>query len=609
VPFSIWLHAGTDLYFRRVFMREKLLYADNIITCCDFNVKYIAREFGDIAAQLAPKIHVNHHGLDLASFAFNPVNRPANRVLAVGRFAKDKGYDDLVRAVHLVVARGGDIVLELIGQGPEQRNLAALAAQLGLDDRVRFRGWLPFPEVRRAMSEATVLVHPSTGLGDGLPNVIREAMAVGTPVIASDVAGIPDALQDGCGVLVPPRDVAALATAITRLLDDPAQRIEIASRARRRVEERYDLWRNGARLAQVLQSTHRPSGRHSVPVLTGDSTTTGQRYDRIALDLMLGTSARAVDPVELDWSALRQAGQRGNALVRVADAVRQPGEKLPALFADATAQACRRTQQIVELVDQLSDACTRLGLAHAFVRTAECYPDAPQAIDLLIGEPSPRVDRAITRDVHAMRRAGSLHHRLAGVSTYGLPYGNRLLIRHGRVGRLGEHARFARLLLARARPRAMGTATPLAPSAADHILLLATHQVFTRPKFRVSDLHTAIAAVRDPAMDWDYLFATALSTATVAAVGCYLRYLDHVNHVVGGGALVPDSVLNRFTSGAPDSGSGLAPDARFPRLSSAARLYMHSLGATLESGRWHSAARLSLVPLLAAVSAGNRRPA
>src|SRR5205814_2538711 len=84
VPFSIWLHAGTDLYTRPMFMREKLLYANNIITCCEFNVKYIARTFADITPQITPKIFVCHHGLNLAAFTYRPEGRPANRVIAVG---------------------------------------------------------------------------------------------------------------------------------------------------------------------------------------------------------------------------------------------------------------------------------------------------------------------------------------------------------------------------------------------------------------------------------------------------------------------------------------------------------------------------------------------
>jgi colanic acid/amylovoran biosynthesis glycosyltransferase len=597
VPFSIWLHAGTDLYFRRVFMREKLLYADAILTCCEFNVQYVAREFGDIAAQLTPKIHVSHHGLDLSTFVYQPEGRPAGHVLAVGRFAKDKGYNYLLRAAAVARARGVDFQIEFIGQGPEERNLVALAAELGVSDRVRFRGWQPFPEVRRAMSEATVLVHPSTGLGDGLPNVVREAMAVGTPVIASDVAGIPDALQDGCGVLVPARNVEALAAAITDLLADPARRVEIARRARQRVEQHYDLWQNGRRLAEILRATRRQDhslARERVPMTAAASGTTKPSYDLVALDLMLGAAhpAACPDPDHLDWSELRQAAERGGALVRVADALHRPGEPLPPTFSAKVAPACRRAQQTVELVAHLSDTCRQLGEPHAFLRTAECYPDPPRIIELLVGETSSRVDRDITRDLVATRAHGALHHRVAGVTTYRLAHGIRLAIRHGRLGRAGEHARFARLLLARSRPGVMGTAAPMVPSPTDHVLLLAMQQIYTRPGFRLSELHTAIDALRPPLVDWDDIFANALSTATLSVVGAYLRYVDGVYQAIRGDRLVSDVVLERFATAGPS----------LP----AARLYWQHLRATLESGRWHSAARLSLMPLIAALTGGVR---
>ena len=596
VPFSIWLHAGTDLYFRPVFMRDKMLYADNIITCCDFNVNYMTQAFADVASQITPKIFVCHHGLDLGTFTYQPDSRPANRVLAVGRLAKEKGYEYLLRAAQILKARGVDVVVDFVGQGPEEQNLVALAAELGITERVQFRGWLPFPEVRKAMSEATVLVHPSNGIGDGLPNVVREAMAVGTPVVASDVAGIPDALSDGCGVLVPPKDVGALATSIASVLADPAQRVAIAARARRRVEERYDLWRNGARLAQLLRSTRRSPAKRF--------------HDLIALDLLLTQppSGGGLDLNDLDWSELRTAAQRGGALVRVADAIEQPREALPPRFAAATAEACRRAQQVVDLVDRLSAACNRLGLPHAFLRTAECYPDAQRTIDLLVSDPSVNIDAEIFRDIPAVTHRGLLHHRLAGATTYRVAYGNRVLIRHGRLGRLGEHARFARLLLARARPRPMGTATPIAPSGEDHLLLLAIHQLYTRPEFRLSDLHCAIEAVRARTLDWDYVFATALSTGIVPAVGCYVQYLDRVHQSVTGRALLPQPVLDRFAADArPIRQAGTAQDARFPRTRAAARLYLQNLRATLESGRWHSALRLSLIPVLAALTAGTRR--
>ena len=248
IPFSIWLHAGADLYRTPVYLRQKLAYADSIVTCCEFNRTYIAEHYADVSPRIAERVHVCYHGLDLAQFPYRPEGRPAARVLAVGRLARHKGFDCLLRAARLLQDRGMNVEIELVGDGAERSALATLAAQLGIAERVCFRGWLKFDQVRRAMSAATVLVHPSDGLGDGLPNVLREAMAVGTPVIASHVAGIPEALDDGrCGLLVPPKDIGRLADAIARLLGDAPLRQRFAVLGRQRTEQMFDMWRNGAR--------------------------------------------------------------------------------------------------------------------------------------------------------------------------------------------------------------------------------------------------------------------------------------------------------------------------------------------------------------------------
>lgn len=257
IPFSIWLHAGTDLYRTPVYLREKLLYADSIITCCEFNRRFLQERYASDASRIVPKVHVSYHGLDLATFPFEPNGRPPRKVIAVGRFDKRKGFDYLLRAAHILGQRGQPIDVELVGAGEELDSLQALARTVA-PSRVTFRGWLPFTEVREAMRTATVLVHPSDGLGDGLPNVLREAMALGTPVIASDVAGIPEALDHGrCGILVPPRDTAALAAAIERLLTDTALRRDFAARGRRRTEQLFDMWHNGSRLAEHLGALER----------------------------------------------------------------------------------------------------------------------------------------------------------------------------------------------------------------------------------------------------------------------------------------------------------------------------------------------------------------
>ena len=255
IPLSIFLHAGTDLYRTRIYMKQKLRSVQRIITCLEFNRDFILRHYSETIPSLEDKIHIYYHGLDFSEFLYTPNGRLPRRVLAVGRLSKRKGFEQLLYAVHGLKLRGIDIECELIGDGDQASYLKNLAVELHIADSVIFRGWQKFEEVKTAMSKATILVHPSTGLGDGLPNVIKEAMALGTPVIASDVAGIPEAIGGNCyGLLVPPKDLDALADAIEKLLGDNALRGRLALAARQQAENKFDLWRNGQALANALVS-------------------------------------------------------------------------------------------------------------------------------------------------------------------------------------------------------------------------------------------------------------------------------------------------------------------------------------------------------------------
>ncbi len=252
-PVSIFLHAGTDLYRGRPYLRAKLEEARTILVCSEFNRDFLRERYPDIAESLARKIYVHQHGLDFGELPYGRDGRAASGLVAVGGFEKAKGFDDLLRACGILRDRGVAFELELVGDGPQREALRKLAAELSLGERVRFPGWLPFAEARAAIRRAAVLAHPSIGLGDGAPNVIKEAMALGTPVAASRVAGIPGLLEEGsCGILVEPRDPAGLAEALRSLLESPGEREALAQRARRSAEARFDIWRNGRLLADAL---------------------------------------------------------------------------------------------------------------------------------------------------------------------------------------------------------------------------------------------------------------------------------------------------------------------------------------------------------------------
>jgi len=261
IPFSIFLHAGTDLYRDQVYLRQKLLYADNIIVVCEFNKEFIRELYPDIFPLLRQKIYLHHLGLDLREFYFESDGRLPQKIVGVGRHSKLKGFDYLLRATHQVLSRGRDVHLELVGEGEETESLRELAIELGITKNVTFLGWLLPDDVKQAIKTATILVHPSIDLGDAVPTVIKEAMALGTPVIASNLAGIPELLGNGkYGLLVPPKNINALAKGIERLIEDNELRVHFAEKAREFAEEKFDLWKNGKRLADLLYATRRRNG-------------------------------------------------------------------------------------------------------------------------------------------------------------------------------------------------------------------------------------------------------------------------------------------------------------------------------------------------------------
>jgi glycosyltransferase involved in cell wall biosynthesis len=162
-----------------------------------------------------------------------PVERPY--LLFVGRFVEKKGVRHLLDAMQALATDGAPVDLVLVGDGPMAESLKQRAAGLS---GARFAGWLPYEDVRRMMRGALAVCVPSvkaqTGDAEGLPNVVLEAMASGAPVIASDLAGIGEAVEHGrTGFLLPPADARAIAATVLRLLADRTlcRRMGLAARA------------------------------------------------------------------------------------------------------------------------------------------------------------------------------------------------------------------------------------------------------------------------------------------------------------------------------------------------------------------------------------------
>jgi colanic acid/amylovoran biosynthesis glycosyltransferase len=259
VTYSLTAHAK-DIFHSEVDaaeLRRKLADADSVVTVSRYNLRHLQETFGVDAA----RVRLVYNGLDLDEFGYRePLDRPPV-IAAVGRLVEKKGFSDLLRAVALLREQGREVRLDLVGTGLLDQVLADQVRGLGLEDAVTMHGALPQSEVRRIVQGAAVFAAPCVvaedGNRDGLPTVVLEAMALGTPCVATPVTGIPEVVADGVtGLLVPERDPHALADALARVLDSPALSVALAMAARTRVEADFDA-RQQARA--VARGFHLPA--------------------------------------------------------------------------------------------------------------------------------------------------------------------------------------------------------------------------------------------------------------------------------------------------------------------------------------------------------------
>jgi colanic acid/amylovoran biosynthesis glycosyltransferase len=261
LPYSFTVHAH-DVYVDRAMLREKLERATFVAAVSEFNQRLLERLE---PARARGKVFVVRTGVEPRIFHARP--RPPNgrlRVVCVASLEPYKGHSYLVEACARARAAGLELECVLVGEGPERRTIERLVAMRGLSDTVQLIGARPRSEVSELVATADLLVLPSivmpNGKMEGLPVVLMEAMAAGTPVVASAISGVPELVEDGVtGLLVTERDAPALARAITRLAGDADLRRQLAAAARERVLEDYDRRVTTRRLAELLLGNRSPA--------------------------------------------------------------------------------------------------------------------------------------------------------------------------------------------------------------------------------------------------------------------------------------------------------------------------------------------------------------
>ena len=255
ISYSFTAHAK-DIYrhsVERDSLERKLRSARFAVTVSDYNRRYLSGLAG------ADRVVRIYNGLDVERFAANGAARQEPPlVLAVGRLVEKKGFADLIRACSVLRRDGQTFRCRIVGKGELEDELRGLIAELGLEDQVELAGPIPREQLLAVYRRASVVVAPcvigADGNRDGLPTVVTEAMALGIPVVATDVTGIPELVEDGrTGLLVPQRQPQALAAAIRRVLVDAGWAGDLARAGRARVEHEFDLRVNVARLRAMLE--------------------------------------------------------------------------------------------------------------------------------------------------------------------------------------------------------------------------------------------------------------------------------------------------------------------------------------------------------------------
>ena len=202
-----------------------------------------------------PRIHVVHTGVGEDLLRAAPASLPdVPRLACVARLVRLKGHAILIEAAARLAAEGLPFEIVLAGDGPFRGRIVELIRQAGVEDRVKVAGWMSADEVREVIVRARAVLLPS--LSEGLPVAVMEALALGRPVIASAISGIPELVEPGVtGWLVPAGSVEPLARAMREVLQATPARLEEMGRAGKAlVAQRHDAAREARTLIELFRS-------------------------------------------------------------------------------------------------------------------------------------------------------------------------------------------------------------------------------------------------------------------------------------------------------------------------------------------------------------------
>lgn len=250
ISWSFTMHGISETDYPAGFLLGRKVRAADFVACVSYFGRAQAMRL--VEPSHWEKLKVIRCGLFLDALP-SPAARGTMRIVCVGRLSPEKGQAGLLEAFRSVVTDYPNAELVLVGDGPDAAMLQNIAEGLDLSNRVRFAGRLSEEDTLNEIARSDVLVLPS--FMEGLPIVLIEAMALGTTVIASRVAGIPELVEDGqSGLLFTPSRWDELADCIRRLFSDQPLRLRLSAAGRPTVNSEFDIRHSAEQLRNLFES-------------------------------------------------------------------------------------------------------------------------------------------------------------------------------------------------------------------------------------------------------------------------------------------------------------------------------------------------------------------
>lgn len=249
MPWSFTMHGISETDYPAGILLGKKIEAAQFVACVSYFGRAQAMRL--VWPDQWDKLQIIRCGLPLSDLPSHAPTGAIRRIICVGRLAPEKGQAGLLQAFAELNNCRDDVQLVLVGDGPEADELRSRAKALRIADSVTFAGRLSEKDTLDQIAASNILVLSS--FMEGLPIVLMEAMAMGTAVVASRVAGIPELVKDSeSGLLFTPSNWDELADCIRRLLDDETLRRTLATRAREAVASEFDITRSASQLRALF---------------------------------------------------------------------------------------------------------------------------------------------------------------------------------------------------------------------------------------------------------------------------------------------------------------------------------------------------------------------